>query len=140
VLAELLDLTPERRGYDVILMSDLIFNHSQHLVLLQSSHALLRKEDSSSDSEIYFVFTHHMPKHKDKDLGIFRLAQTPGFDVTTNDDETNDEKSPNLQKPCFHVEYLHTERYPVMFEEDPGDATIRSEIQFYKLTIAANTK
>lgn len=46
-----------QQKFDLIILCDLIFNHTQHRAMLQSCRQCL-----SEDGEIYCVFSHHVPK------------------------------------------------------------------------------
>jgi nicotinamide N-methyltransferase len=93
---------------DVIILSDLVFNHSQHRYLLKTCKDVL-----ADDGVAYCVFTHHRPWMAHKDLDIFRLA---------------------TEEFGFNVEKVDSILYGPMFEEDPGDVKVRSTIHFYKIT------
>ena len=46
------------RGYDVILLADVIFNHVAHAALLRSCHALLRPHDPAACVLVAFLHRH----------------------------------------------------------------------------------
>lgn len=121
-------LRQRRRRFDTLILSDLIFNHSQHAALLDSCEALIEpsegllSETSTSSAAvdnnsseipagggggIALVFhSHHLPQHKDRDLGFFRLARERGW----------------------HVRQVLKKRVGVMFEEDGGDVEDRAHV------------
>lgn len=67
---------PRQNGekFDVIILSDLLFNHSEHQKLIDSCRALLKE-----DGQVLIVFTPHRPKLFQQDLAFFTLAEHNGF-------------------------------------------------------------
>jgi nicotinamide N-methyltransferase len=93
------DLTkhaPGYNGFDVLILADLLFNHSEHAKLIKTVQLTLRK---SSDSRAYVFFTPYRPWLLEKDLAFFDLARQAGFAVSKTFEKIMDK---------------------VMFEEDPG--------------------
>lgn len=82
--------------FDVLILADLLFNHSEHGKLIQTVQLTLKK---SPASRAYVFFTPYRPWLYEKDLAFFDLARDAGFTV-----EKTFEKV--MEK--------------VMFEEDPG--------------------
>lgn len=105
---ELLQKSPHGRGYDVIIMSDLIFNHTYHRHLLLSARQCLSDE---KDSQIWVPFSHHRPHLADKDMAFFTLAEEMGFSV----------------------EKQESAKMKAMFEKDPGSLEVRETVHFYIL-------
>ena len=99
-------MTKGQQGYEVIVLADLIFNHSQHAAILRSCIALMTRT-----ADLYIVFSHHLPHKAAKDMAFFEVAKEHGF----------------------RVEYMMTQTYQPMFEKDPGDPTVRGQVHFYKL-------
>ncbi|KAJ9096826.1 hypothetical protein QFC21_005097 [Naganishia friedmannii] len=91
-----------RRKYDILILSDLIFNHSQHLALLQSCEALI----TPSTGRAYVFHSHHLPQYYLRDLGFFQLAQERGWVVRR----------------------VVKEHRGVMFQEDQGDEEKRATV------------
>ncbi|CAG8655914.1 4838_t:CDS:2, partial [Paraglomus occultum] len=88
--------------FDLIILSDLIFNHSQHNALLSTCQSCL------SPSGVALVFyTHHKPHLAHKDMNFFELAQKE-FD--------------------FRVEKIYERRMTPMFEKDYGDVNDRATV------------
>ncbi|GAA5923210.1 uncharacterized protein JCM15063_003571 [Sporobolomyces koalae] len=133
-------LTSSRSSkFDLILLSDLVFNHSQHLALLKTCltclnpsrepqsvpipHStkavelpdidLTRGLDRVETPAILCFFSHHRPKFVEQDLHILTLAQENGWQV---EEVWND---PNAG-PAF--------------PEDEGDLTIRGTVHGYMFT------
>jgi nicotinamide N-methyltransferase len=94
-------------SFDVIIMCDLIFNHSQHSQLLSTCQKYL-----VDDGVVFCVFSHHRPWMKEKDLNFFKLALDLGF----------------------VVKEMFSKKTKVMFENDPGSQEIRSTVHFYMMT------
>ncbi len=88
--------------FDLLILSDLIFNHSQHQALLVTC------ERTISLTGIALVFhSHHLPQFAERDLGFFQMAKERGWDVT---------------------EVVRETKYGVMFEEDRGDRSLRGTV------------
>lgn len=125
------DRPHSRRRYDTLILSDLIFNHSQHAALLDTCEAVITPSTGllAEDAEtghpesraaaleagaggVALVFhSHHLPQHKDRDLGFFRLARDRGW----------------------HVRQVLKRRVGVMFEEDGGDVEDRAHVWGWEL-------
>ena len=95
-------------SYDLVIMSDLVFNHTQHNALLDTC-----KRYMENDAVVLVFFTHHRPWLREKDLDIFEKAKNAGF----------------------RVEKIGDVRYDVMFPEDPGDAELRATVHQYQLRL-----
>lgn len=80
----------------MLILADLLFNHSEHAKLIKTVQLTLKK---ASASRAYVFFTPYRPWLLEKDLAFFDLAREAGFTVTKTFEKTMDK---------------------VMFEEDPG--------------------
>ena len=80
----------------MLILADLLFNHSEHAKLVKSVELMLKKEKKA---RAFVFFTPYRPWLLEKDLAFFDLAREAGFVV-----EKMFEKV--MEK--------------VMFEEDPG--------------------
>ncbi|RHZ70259.1 hypothetical protein Glove_273g10 [Diversispora epigaea] len=94
--------------FDLIIMSDLIFNHSQHSALLKTCEKCLDKH-----GQILVFFTHHKPHLADRDMKFFEEVQKDNM---------------------FKVEKIVEEIMQPMFEKDLGSELVRSTVHGYKLT------
>lgn len=83
-------------GYDVVILADLLFNHSEHVKLLGTVQKTLSRSD---ESRALVFFTPYRPWLLEKDLNFLTLAAAGGFTVT---------------------KILQTVMDKVMFEDDPG--------------------
>lgn len=83
-------------AFDVLILADLLFNHSEHEKLVKSMQLMLKK---SPGSIAYVFFTPYRPWLLEKDLAYFDLARASGFTITKMFEKVMDK---------------------VMFEEDPG--------------------
>ncbi|GAA6036900.1 hypothetical protein JCM8097_006344 [Rhodosporidiobolus ruineniae] len=122
------------RKFDLILLSDLVFNHSQHSALLNTCLSCLAPSSSSFPSSssapqqpeidlsspaelstpaVLCFFSHHRPWLVDADLGILKLAEEKGWKVTKvwEDKEAG---------PAF--------------PEDDGDLAVRGTVHGYMFT------
>ena len=86
----------DTNGFDVLILADLLFNHSEHAKLLKTVEATLKK---ASASKAYVFFTPYRPWLLQKDLAFFDLAKEAGFTVEKTFEKVMDR---------------------VMFEQDPG--------------------
>ncbi|KER00639.1 hypothetical protein AUEXF2481DRAFT_551 [Aureobasidium subglaciale EXF-2481] len=94
-------------GFDVLILADLLFNHSEHGKLLQTVQQSLKK-----DGTALVFFTPYRPWLLEKDLAFFDLARENGFIVDKVLEKVMDK---------------------VMFEEDPGDELLRRTVFGYEM-------
>lgn len=103
-------------GFHLIILSDLIFNHSQHDALLKSCDMCLASRFANDDASIapcvLVFYSHHRPHLADRDLEFFRKAQGAGW-------------------VC---EEIVTRKYPPMFPEDPGEEEVRATVHGWRMT------
>ncbi|KAJ1964873.1 Protein N-terminal and lysine N-methyltransferase efm7 [Dispira parvispora] len=99
--------------FDVIIMCDLIFNHSQHHAMLRTCRECL-STDPLQPGTVYVFFTHHRPHLAHRDMDMFRMAR---------------------EEYGFHVEEFMTKTLPPMFENDPGDRNVRATVHCYRMTL-----
>lgn len=101
---------------DFIIMSDLVFNHSEHSKLLKSAKELIKPGVNRTGGKCLVVWSPHRPKQEmvDNDFSFFdRAKEEFGFDVE-------------------FVEMVHWE-HP-MFPEDPKDTEeLRKRVYCYIL-------
>lgn len=83
-------------SFDILILADLLFNHSEHAKLIKTVQLTLKK---SPTSRAYVFFTPYRPWLYEKDMAFFDLAKESGFTVTKMFEKV-------MEK--------------VMFEEDPG--------------------
>lgn len=83
-------------GFDILILADLLFNHSEHAKLLESVRKTLKR---TPEAKALVFFTPYRPWLLQKDLAFFDLARDGGFTV-----------SQILEKVMDRV----------MFENDPG--------------------
>lgn len=89
-------LPEDQESFDVLILADLLFNHSEHAKLIRTVQLTLKR---SPGAKAYVFFTPYRPWLLENDLAFFDLAKEAGFVV-----EKTFEKI--MEK--------------VMFEEDPG--------------------
>lgn len=87
-------------AFDVLILADLLFNHSEHAKLIRTVELTLKKAPSS---KAYVFFTPYRPWLLEKDLAFFDLAREAGFTVVKTLEKVMDK---------------------VMFEEDPGVSSV----------------
>ncbi|GAB1526176.1 Protein N-terminal and lysine N-methyltransferase efm7 [Rhizoctonia solani] len=124
--------TVEKNAFDVIILSDLIFNHSQHSALLDTCESALRParrleevaqdEMKSADPKklsheperamdistpcVLVFFSHHRPQYISRDLDFFTRAKERGW----------------------ICEQVVQTKMKAMFPNDPGDEEVRSTV------------
>ena len=64
------------RGFDLLILADLLFNHSEHRKLVLSMQKTLTR---SADAKALVFFSPHRPWVFDKDMAFFDLAREMGF-------------------------------------------------------------
>jgi nicotinamide N-methyltransferase len=94
-------------GFDVLILADLLFNHSEHAKLVATISATLAKKE---DAKALVFFTPYRPWLYEKDMAFFDLVKEAGFAV----EKVLEEKMEN-----------------VMFEKDPGDEELRRTVFGY---------
>lgn len=103
-------LQPDADGFDVLILADILFNHSEHGKLVDTlTQALSKKAGSAA----LVFFTPYRPWLLEKDLAFFDLARDQGFAVSKILEHTMDK---------------------VMFDEDPGDELLRRTVFGYRVT------
>ncbi|OJD33276.1 nicotinamide n-methyltransferase [Diplodia corticola] len=99
----------EGEGFDVVILADLLFNHSEHGKLVESVRRTLKRE---GDAVAYVFFSPYRPWLLERDLAFFDLARDGGLRVRKLGESV-------MEK--------------VMFEEDPGDELLRRTVFSYEL-------
>ncbi|KAI9438970.1 nicotinamide N-methyltransferase [Lactarius indigo] len=106
-LFEPLSRTADATKFGLIILSDLIFNHSQHRALLWTCERAI-----ASRGCVLVFFTHHRPPLAERDMAFFEMARETGW-------------------AC---EKVLTERFAPMFPEETGEEEVRSTVHGWKLT------
>lgn len=96
----------ESAKFDLIILSDLVFNHTEHHKLLRSCRESLKKNGFA-----LVVFSPHRPHLLDADLEFFKTCEQ--FD--------------------FKAEKVEQVNWKPMFEEDEETSEIRSRVYSFKL-------
>ncbi|KAH8124317.1 hypothetical protein ACSS6W_002422 [Trichoderma asperelloides] len=99
------DSSQEEERFDVLILADLLFRHSEHGALVKTIRETMRR---SRDSAAYVFFTSYRPWKKDLDMGFFDVAREAGFEV----EQVLEKK---LEKP--------------LFENDPGDLDVQKTVK-----------
>jgi nicotinamide N-methyltransferase len=103
--AALLAHAPE--GFDVLILADLLFNHSEHGKLVETVRTTMAR---TATAVALVFFTPYRPWLLDRDLAFFDLVRAAGFVVEKVFEEKMDE---------------------VMFKEDRGDEELRRTVFGY---------
>lgn len=96
----------EEDKFDLLVLADLVFNHSEHRKLLKTCRESLKRTGLC-----LVVFTPHRPRLLDRDLDFFKLCEEYGL----------------------KAEQKELARWHPMFEEDEETTEIRSRIYCYHL-------
>ncbi|KAI0795665.1 putative methyltransferase-domain-containing protein [Abortiporus biennis] len=97
-------------GFDLIIMSDLIFSHSQHDALLNTCEKALRADSTAKPCLLVF-YSHHRPHLAHRDMEFFEKAKQRGW----------------------ICEEILTEKFPPMFPEDSGAEEVRATVHGWRL-------
>jgi len=101
-------LSNEEKGFDLVILSDLLFNHSEHQKLLQTVLDTLKR---TIEARAVIFFSPHRPWLYEDDMAFFEIAREAGLRVM----KVLEEK---LEAP--------------MFEEDKGDRDLRRTVFGYE--------
>lgn len=96
----------EEAKFDLVILSDLVFNHTEHGKLLQNCRDALKRSGVA-----LVVFSPHRPHLLEKDLEFFTTCEQYGF----------------------KAEKVEQVSWKPMFEEDEETAEIRARVYCYKL-------
>ncbi|KAH8620785.1 putative Lysine methyltransferase GDP dissociation inhibitor [Trypanosoma vivax] len=96
-------------GFDVLLLSDILFNHVCNDDLADTVAQLLQR---SQHAAAYCAFSHHRAHKQVEDLQFFDKCNSRGL-------------------AC---EQIDEEDYPLMFPDDNGPVEIRQPVKVYKIT------
>ncbi|KAF9264327.1 hypothetical protein L218DRAFT_926100 [Marasmius fiardii PR-910] len=113
----LLDTLPSStQGFDLIILSDLLFNHSQHDALLKTCEQTIRPagslpDDLSRGPCVLVFYTHHRPHLAHRDMVFFDKARKQGW----------------------KCDKIVERKYPPMFPDDPGAEEVRSTVHGWRL-------
>jgi nicotinamide N-methyltransferase len=92
------------QGFEVLILADLLFNHSEHGKLVATIEATLMK---TKEAKALVFFTPYRPWLYDKDMAFFDLVKEKGFTVE---------------------KVLEEKMEKVMFKEDRGDEELRRTV------------
>ncbi|KAL1730800.1 putative methyltransferase-domain-containing protein [Schizophyllum commune] len=106
------ELPADAQTFDLIILSDLIFNHSQHDALLKTCEQCLTKKSTVPTPSVLVFYSHHRPHLAHRDMEFFEKARARGW----------------------LCEEVLTEKFPPMFPEDPGAEEVRSTVHGWRLT------
>ncbi|SPO23632.1 uncharacterized protein UTRI_03840_B [Ustilago trichophora] len=117
LLSKLADDQGNPGKFDLILLSDLVFNHQAHPALLETCESCIadstgeEMEGQMTTPCVLVFFTHHRPHLAYKDMQFFDMAEVKGW----------------------KFEKLGEWFREPMFPEDPGDEVVRSTIHGFRL-------
>ncbi|UNI22632.1 Nicotinamide N-methyltransferase [Purpureocillium takamizusanense] len=93
----------EEQRFDVLVLADLLFRHSEHGALVKTI-----KETMARDGAAYVFFTSYRPWKQDLDMRFFDVARDAGLSV----EQVSERK---LEKP--------------LFDNDPGDLDVQKTVK-----------
>jgi EEF1A N-terminal glycine/lysine methyltransferase len=96
-------------GFDVLVLADILFNHSEHTKLIKTLEDALKR---GGDAVALVFFTPYRPWLLEKDLHFFELARARGFETKK-----------------IHHQIMDK----VMFDKDPGDELLRRTVFGYEV-------
>lgn len=91
--------------FDVLVLADLLFRHSEHGALVKTIKETMRKQRGSA---AYVFFTSYRPWKQDLDMGFFDVARAAGLEV----EQVAERK---LERP--------------LFAGDPGDIEVQKTVR-----------
>jgi nicotinamide N-methyltransferase len=94
--------------FDVLILADLLFRHSEHGALVKTIKEAMKEEGTA-----YVFFTSYRPWMREKDMKFFDVAREAGMEVVKVEEV-------RLEKP--------------MFEGDPGDLEVQKTVTGWELT------
>ena len=97
-------------SFDLLILADLVFNHSEHEKLISTIKATMKRVP---ESRALVFFTPHRPWLLEKDLDFYRLAEQSG-----------------LQVDKFMEKLMNRP----MYEHDRGDETLRRTVYGYEIS------
>lgn len=103
------ELPEPDKAFDLLILADLIFNHSEHRKLISTIQSTLRK---GSNAQALVFFTPHRPWLLHKDLAFFDLAKEEGLIVE---------------------KIVEEKVMKAMFDKDYGDEELRRTVFGYRL-------
>ncbi|KAK5099594.1 Protein N-terminal and lysine N-methyltransferase efm7 [Exophiala xenobiotica] len=103
------ELTAPEEGFDLLILADILFNHSEHDKLILTMRQTLGNRHGA---RALVFFTPYRPWLLEKDLRFFELAKQAGFVVNKLFEHLMDN---------------------VMFPEDAGDETLRRTVFAYEI-------
>jgi len=103
------ELTDPEKGFDLLILADILFNHSEHEKLISTVSKTLA---AGQAARALVFFTPYRPWLLERDLRFFELAKQAGFMVNKLFEHVMDK---------------------VMFPEDAGDETLRRTVFAYEL-------
>ncbi|CAG9999009.1 unnamed protein product [Clonostachys byssicola] len=105
-----------RDRFDVLVLADLLFRHSEHGALVKTIRETMRR---SPESVAYVFFTSYRPWKKDLDMAFFDVARDAGLEVE-------------------QVEEVHLEK--PLFKDDPGDLDVQKTVKGFAPNHAAGPR
>jgi len=115
----------QKQLFDTIILSDLLFNHSQHRAMLKTCKETLKPKTG----RVFVFFTHHRPWLADADNKFFEIAAADVIPPPPEDESSDDER--DLGGFGFKVEKVLEEKMAPMFLEDPGSEEVRATVHGY---------
>ena len=104
LLAHLPASSSEDEGFDILILADLLFNHSEHGKLVSTIKSTLKRD---GEAKALVFFTPYRPWLLEKDMAFFERVREEGLAVE---------------------KVLEERMERVMFEEDPGDEEVRRTV------------
>jgi nicotinamide N-methyltransferase len=132
-------LGSEKEYFDLLLLSDLIFNHQAHGAMLDTMDACLppgsaiESHDRPDGPQALVFFTHHRPHLADKDLGFFREAKTRGWTCREVGTWKMPVSASSEDAPESHTYLWQALARQPMFPNDAGSEEVRATVHGWQV-------
>lgn len=119
--------------FDILILADLLFNHSEHQKLVKTVRLTLAR---TPKAKALVFFTPYRPWLLEKDLSFFDLVKNNDFGELDADIRNNDKDELSTSGRLAVNKILEEVMDDVMFKEDRGDELLRRTVFGYEIVWA----
>lgn len=119
--------------FDILILADLLFNHSEHQKLVKTVRLTLAR---TPKAKALVFFTPYRPWLLEKDLSFFDLVKNNNFGELDADIRNNDKDELSTSGRLAVNKILEEVMDDVMFKEDRGDELLRRTVFGYEIVWA----
>lgn len=119
--------------FDILILADLLFNHSEHQKLVKTVRLTLAR---TPKAKALVFFTPYRPWLLEKDLSFFDLVKNNDFGELDADIRNNDKDELSTSGRLAVNKILEEVMDNVMFKEDRGDELLRRTVFGYEIVWA----